>query len=293
VIETERLLLRPLTDDDIDDAHRELYSDPEVTWSGRTFSREEAVEGIASKRRHFEEHGFGMLAVTDKATGELFGWGGLQYMEGGPEVELGYYLARKAWGKGYATELSRPFMELAFTRLGLERVVAVVRPGNEASKNVLAKVGFSFVAHEHHYDQDVELWEARPDSASDAAVAAAGAMTEALETLERARGHLYAFHQLVGEADLKLDEVLDQLRANGSSSLAGDLERELLGRNVIEGRWTFQIVEEFDDGYWTTFRAYEQRLRHELVNGRRHLQEAEMKQRRRTHGHPAHSAGPE
>ena len=220
MIETERLLLRPLTDDDIDDAHRELYSDPEVTWSGRTFSREEAVEGIASKRRHFEGHGFGMLAVTDKATGELFGWGGLQYMEGGPEVELGYYLARKAWGKGYATELARPFMELAFTRLGLERVVAVVRPGNKASKNVLAKAGFSFVAHEHHYDEDVELWEARPDSASDAAVAATGAMTEALETLERARGHLYAFHQLVGEADLKLDEVLDQLRANGSNSLA-------------------------------------------------------------------------
>ncbi len=132
----------------------------------------------------------------------------------------------------------------------------------------------------------------RPDSASDAAVAATGLMTEALETLERARGHLYAFHQLVGESDLKLDAVLEQLRANGSSSLADDLERELIGRNVIAGRWTFQVVEEFDDDYWTTFRAYEQRLRHELVNGRRHLHEAEMKERRRTHGHPAHTARP-
>jgi hypothetical protein len=133
----------------------------------------------------------------------------------------------------------------------------------------------------------------RPDAASDAAVAAAGRMTEALETLERARGALYSFHQLVGESDLKLDEVLEQLRVHGSTSLADDLERELVGRNVIAGRWTFQIVEEFDDDYWATFRSYEQRVRHELVDGRRHLHEAEMKQRRRTHGHPAHTARPE
>jgi hypothetical protein len=133
----------------------------------------------------------------------------------------------------------------------------------------------------------------RPDGAPDTAVAAAGRMTEALETLERARGHLYAFHQLVGEADLKLDEALQQLRAHGSTSLADELERELVGRNVIAGRWTFQIIEEFDDGYWATFRAYEERVRQELVDGRRHLHEAEMKHRRRTHGHPAHTARPQ
>jgi hypothetical protein len=133
----------------------------------------------------------------------------------------------------------------------------------------------------------------RPDTASDVAVAAAGRMTEALETLERARGHLYAFHQLIGESDLKLDEVLERLRSNGSTSLAEDLERELVGRNVIAGRWTFQIVEEFDDDYWATFRAYEARIRRELVDGRRHLHEAEMKERRRTHGHQSHTARPE
>ncbi len=124
-------------------------------------------------------------------------------------------------------------------------------------------------------------------------VAAAGRMTEALETLERARGHLYAFHQLVGESDLALDDVLELLRENGSTALADDLERDLIGRNVIAGRWTFQIVEEFDDDYWTTFRAFEERVRQELVDGRRHVHEAEMKERRRTHGHPAHTARPE
>jgi RimJ/RimL family protein N-acetyltransferase len=82
-------------------------------------------------------------------------------MEGGPEVELGYYLARKAWSKGYATELSNAFMQIAFEELGLQRVVAVVRPDNEASKRVLAKAGLHYVADEHHYGEDVELWEAR------------------------------------------------------------------------------------------------------------------------------------
>src|SRR3954454_21078427 len=91
----------------------------------------------------------------------------------------------------------------------------------------------------------------------DTAVETAGKMTEALETLERARGHLYSFHQLVGEADLGLDEVLAGLRGCGADELAARLEEELVGRNVLPDRWTFQIMEEFDDGYWSVFREHE------------------------------------
>jgi hypothetical protein len=133
----------------------------------------------------------------------------------------------------------------------------------------------------------------RPDGAGDDAVAAAGKMSEALETLERARGHLYCFHQLIGETDLALDEAVELLRANGSESLAGRIERELIGRNVIAGRWTFQLIEEFDDEYWSVFRDHEQAVRDELLAGRRHVYEAEMKERRRTHGDRAHTARPE
>jgi hypothetical protein len=115
----------------------------------------------------------------------------------------------------------------------------------------------------------------------DRAVEAAGRMTEALETLERARGHLYSFHQLIGSADLALDDVLEHLRAAGAPALADELERELVGRNVIAGRWTFQILEDFDDGYWSAFRDFERRVREALVAGRRHVYEAEMKARRR------------
>jgi hypothetical protein len=119
-------------------------------------------------------------------------------------------------------------------------------------------------------------------SAQDDAVAAAGAMTEALETLERARGHLYSFHQLVGEADLALDRVLDRLRSAGAGDLAAELERELVGRDVLPDRWTFQVVEEFDDGYWSLFRAYERTVREAMTGGRRHVHEAELKARRQS-----------
>jgi hypothetical protein len=132
----------------------------------------------------------------------------------------------------------------------------------------------------------------RPEGADDAAVAAAGKMTEALETLERARGHLYTFHQLIGETDFKLDEALELLRETGADELADRLSGDLIGRNVLGGRWTFQIMEEFDDGYWSAFRAHERAVREELMDGRRHVYEAELKEQRRSHGHPDHTARP-
>ena len=133
----------------------------------------------------------------------------------------------------------------------------------------------------------------RPEGATDEAVEAAGKMTEALETLERARGHLYAFHQLIGSADLALDEVLELLEACGEPELAQRIRTDLLGRNVVPGRWTFQLVEAFDDGYWEVFRAHERAVREALVAGRRHVYESEMKERRRTHGRHGHAARPD
>lgn len=125
-----------------------------------------------------------------------------------------------------------------------------------------------------------------------ATVEAVGKLTEALETVEVARGHLYAFHQLTGSADFALGDAVELLRQAGHDDLADDLDRELVGRNVIPGRWTFQLVEEYEDTYYQVFRDYERRGR-ELVGGRRHAYEAELKRQRRTPGEPGHEATPE
>jgi hypothetical protein len=132
----------------------------------------------------------------------------------------------------------------------------------------------------------------RPEGTDDATVAAAGKLSEALEVVEQARGHLYAFHQLTGKADMKLGEAVEQLREAGHGRLAERLERELVGRNVLAGRWTFQIVEDYDDNYWSVFRDSERAVRDMIMGGRRHVYEAEMKEARRTPGVPGHESRP-
>jgi hypothetical protein len=133
----------------------------------------------------------------------------------------------------------------------------------------------------------------RPPGLDDVTVAALGKLREALETVERVRGYLYSVHQLTGHADLMLDEAVDLLRQAGQVELADAVRDELIGRNVIEGRWTYQIVEDYDDGYYAAFRDLEARARGRLTGGRRHIYEAEMKDRRRTKGRLGHEAGPQ
>ncbi len=131
----------------------------------------------------------------------------------------------------------------------------------------------------------------RPDL-DDTTVEGLGKLSEALETIEQARGQLYGFHQHSGKADLLLQDAVELFRKAGHTQLADDLDRDLVGRNVIADRWTFQIVEDYDANYWSVFRAFDERARDELSDGDRHVYEARMKQRERTAGHPHHEAGP-
>ncbi|CAL9277558.1 hypothetical protein SUDANB5_06087 [Streptomyces sp. SudanB5_2050] len=133
----------------------------------------------------------------------------------------------------------------------------------------------------------------RPEGVSDETVAALGSLSKALETTERARGHLFSFHQLTGTADLELDRAVELLRAAGHHEWAERVEREILGRNVIPGHWTFQIVEAYDRTYYEAFKELEREAVDRLAQGRDHLFEAEMKENRRTRGHPDHTARPD
>ncbi len=122
----------------------------------------------------------------------------------------------------------------------------------------------------------------RPAGVDDATVKAVGKVTEAFEWVERARGHLYEFHQLMGHADLTLVEAVKTLEQAGHPETARWLRSEIVGRNVLDGRWSFEIVEEFDDHYYTAFRQAEEAMREDLVSGVRHVLESEMKERERS-----------
>jgi hypothetical protein len=126
----------------------------------------------------------------------------------------------------------------------------------------------------------------------DATITALGKLSEATEYVERARGHLYAFHQLSGTADLTIGAAVDAFREAGHDAIADEIAEELVGRNLVEGRWSFQIVEEYDDTYWSVVRDHERRARERLAGGRRHVLEASLKEDRRTPGRRHHEARP-
>ena len=140
--------------------------------------------------------------------------------------------------------------------------------------------------------ESIDPAHARPEGTVDEIVAAVGKLTEALERVQRARGHLYEFHQLIGGADEKVGQAADWLEEAGETEWAQRLRTEMVGRNVLQGRWTFQVIEEFDDGYYADIVEIEEAARDEFMAGRRHVYESEMKERMRTPGREGHEPLP-
>ena len=117
----------------------------------------------------------------------------------------------------------------------------------------------------------------RPPGLSDELVAALGKLSEALEVVEEARGLLYTFHRRSGTADRTLQEAIQALHDAGEHQTAQQVADVLIGRDVIPGHWTFQIVEQYDAQYWQPFRAVEADVRQRFAGGAAHIYEAEMK----------------
>lgn len=163
MIETLRLRLRPLTEDDLD-ALAAVYQHPEVArWIG-PHTREDVRHEIAEHISHQAELGWSFWAVEDRSSGDLIGDCGLQPLEHhGPEVELGYDLHPRAWGRGLGTEAARAAMRHAFGPLGLDHVVAVVKPAHVASQRVLVKAGLHRTGSRHAYGEPMLLYEAHRD----------------------------------------------------------------------------------------------------------------------------------
>src|SRR5580692_11139014 len=97
---------------------------------GGPLSRDDAWRQMAMLIGHWELRGFGMWAVEEKATGEFVGRVGLHYPEGWPGAEIGWALARRMWGRGYAHEAARAALGVAFDSLAWTRAISLIAPEN-------------------------------------------------------------------------------------------------------------------------------------------------------------------
>ncbi|MEU7892510.1 GNAT family N-acetyltransferase [Nonomuraea sp. NPDC049152] len=151
ILETERLILRRFTEDDVDNLFA-LDNDPEVMRflnGGEPVPLERIRDVTLPAFLAYYERpgGFGFWAAEEKATGEFIGWFHFRPKKDAPpgEIELGYRLRKSAWGKGYGTEGSRALIERGFTGQGVERVTAFTMTVNTGSRRVMEKSGLTFV----------------------------------------------------------------------------------------------------------------------------------------------------
>lgn len=148
IIETERLRLRELTDEDHEGLYP-IYQDPAVHRfiGGPPPPFDEYWRTVRERwPAYYGEHGFGLWAVIRKDDGALLGRIGLlsQEVDGVREVEVAYALGQHAWGRGYATEAARACRDWAFTHLDVGYVISLIIPENANSIRVAGKNGMTF-----------------------------------------------------------------------------------------------------------------------------------------------------
>ena len=162
-IETERLRLRMVRRDDLDDLAA-LFADADVmrfVGDGQTADRAVAERALDSIIKHWQTHGFGRWMVAHKGTHKFVGFGGLRSLFGTPE--LVYHLAKEHWGCGFATEFARAALRFGFEERNFETIVAIIKPGNAASIRVMEKLGMRFEKNARYYDLDVVQYRIERD----------------------------------------------------------------------------------------------------------------------------------
>ena len=148
-LDTLRLRLRPFTLHD-HAAHASIYSDPAVMqyMPRGPLTPAEAQEAsfavLTQFVAHWDRHAFGVWAVTEKTTGTLLGQCGLRFLPELQEVEVLYLLARAHWGQGLASEAARAALAYGFDQANLERIIALTKPANTASRRVMEKLGMQY-----------------------------------------------------------------------------------------------------------------------------------------------------
>jgi len=157
-LQTPRLVMRPLRDEDVEWLAPLLCDTAVATFLWECAETPDQGRKYAIAHIEFDHlrHRFGMWSIQDKASGEFHGWAELSKLRpwSGPsdEIALSYVLRRESWGRGFATEAAGRLLRHAFEVCGLECVMAVTMRGNTASKRVLEKLGMRWVAERRTAD---------------------------------------------------------------------------------------------------------------------------------------------
>ncbi len=156
MLETDRLFLRKLEDYDIDEIFK-MRSDPDIMRYIRKpqTERDESFAWIEMISAKWETENIGFCGVIEKKSKRFVGWCGLWQLAETKEIEVGYAINKEFWGKGYATEAANRVLQYGFQQLHLDRIVAVAFPENEASQNVMKKLGMEYVGLGKFYDNEL------------------------------------------------------------------------------------------------------------------------------------------
>jgi RimJ/RimL family protein N-acetyltransferase len=141
VLETERLILRPIALGDFDAFAAFCADETVMKHLGGVQPRSVAWRGFSSVAGGWALLGFSMFSVIEKSSGDWIGRIGPHKPEGWPGTEVGWGLAKEAWGKGYAVEAATAAMDFAVDRLGWTEVIHCIEDVNTPSQNVAKRLG--------------------------------------------------------------------------------------------------------------------------------------------------------
>jgi RimJ/RimL family protein N-acetyltransferase len=162
-LETKRLILKTIELSDLDNLAT-LRSDFEVmqhTGESGVQTKEQVKKYLDIALSYQNKHGMGFCLVFEKESGNFIGEAGIFHLlfdDTQPEIEIGYHLHKKFWGRGYATELTKSLIQWGFQHLSINKIVSATYPDNIASQKVLKKSGFDCAGEKHLSDGTVLLW---------------------------------------------------------------------------------------------------------------------------------------
>ena len=154
VLETERLILREISEGDFDDLYR-MNSDPLImkyVGDGTTRNHEQMRKELGMLISHYtRKPGLGIWATILKGTNTFVGASGLVYYDNTPEIEIGYRMLKEHWNNGYATEASIGLLKYGLKTIGLRKIVSSAHIENFASRRVMEKIGMRHIDNRMQY----------------------------------------------------------------------------------------------------------------------------------------------